>query len=140
MNNCINRSRPAAGVRRAARRLYATFAVLFACAVLSVVAATPASAISANANVYAVAPSANWCPGWLNRVTRVQWTNITTGGTGGDSGDDIVWMPVRTGYANSVNISVTCARSYPKGMNFTIYPSRNGQTYWFYPDGGYGRN
>jgi hypothetical protein len=122
------------------RRLMGTLAVLLTCALMSVINATPAAAISANANVYAVAPSANWCPGWLNKVTWVQWANHTTGGTSGDGGDDVVWMPVRTGYSNSVTISVRCKYSTPIGMNFTIRPSRNGQTFWFYPNGGYGSN
>jgi hypothetical protein len=127
-------------IRSSNARLRQGLAVGLACAAATVVAPAPASAATANAGVYAVAPSSSWCPGWLNKVTRVQWSNFTTGGTGGDSGDDIVWMPVRTGITNSVNISVTCSRTYPRGMNFSIRPSRNGQTFWFYPSGYYGSN
>lgn len=125
---------------RVLRNAGVAVALAMVAAFMSVVGASPATALGPNAGIYAVAPSGSWCPGWYNRVTKVQWTNYSFGGTGGDGGDDVVWMPVRTGYANKVNISVTCARSYPRGMNFTIYPSRNGQTFWFYPDGGYGRN
>lgn len=107
---------------------------------MTVIAPSPAHAISANAGVYAVAPSASWCPGWYNKITWVQWANHTTGGTAGNGGDDIVWMPVRTGYTNSVTISVQCSRSTPRGMNFSIRPSRNGQTFWVYPAGNYGSN
>lgn len=103
--------------------------------------AAPASAGSSNAGVYAVASrSDGWCPGPLNKVTWVQWANHTTGGTAGDGGDDIVWMPVRTGVKNSVTISVKCKYSTPIGMNFTITPARNKQTFWFTPGGNYRKN
>lgn len=127
-------------MRPPVRRLSSVLAAFFVAALMSVISALPASAISANANVYAVAPSGNWCPGWLNKVTWVQWANNTTGGTAGDGGDDVVWMPVRTGYTNNVVISVKCKYNTPLGMSYNIRPSRNGQTFWFYPNGTYGSN
>ena len=111
---------------------------------LSAVLASPASAAPANSGIYGVAPKwGGYCPdaGRLkNYATRVFYNNHTTGNNGGDAGDDIVWIPVRNGENNSVTVSVTCKWSTPIGMNFTIRPARNGQTFWFSLTGEYWKN
>lgn len=128
-------------MRKPTNRFARFAALLLLPALLAVLPASPASAVPANANVYAVTPQwGGWCLGWGNRITRVTWVNHTTGGSGGDSGDDIVWMPVRTRYSNSVTMAVNCSRSTPIGMNYTIQPSRNGQTFWFRLNGTYSNN
>jgi hypothetical protein len=102
----------------------------------------PASAATANAGVYGIAPqSAGWCPkgpGLLktNKVTEVWYVNHTTGKQGRDGGDDIIWIPVRTGTSNSISFGVRCRWNTPQGSNYTIRPSRNKQSWWFtYPAG-----
>lgn len=123
------------------RKALQFLATLTSVGLLSVWPLTPASAVTANAGVYAVAPQwGGWCVGPLNKVTYVQWANHTVGKTGGDSGDDIAWMPVRTGRNNSVAIAVKCKYATPQGMSYMIKPSRNKQTYWFRLDGTYKKN
>ncbi len=103
-----------------------------------------ANAISSNAGIYAVAPEwGGFCPdvrGLNNYATYVHYVNYTTGDRGGDSGDDIVWMRVRLGVNNSVQVNVQCRWSTPIGMSYNIVPSRNGQTYWFSIGGSTWRN
>ena len=70
----------------------------------------------------------------------VLYSNYTTGDNGGDSGDDIVWIPVRNGENNSVQVNVSCKWSTPIGMSFTIKPTRRGQTFWFSITGNYSKN
>jgi hypothetical protein len=118
-------------------RRRALMAIGIACAALAatLLLAAPASANTPNAGVYGVAPEwAGWCPdaGRLNNyATRVNYHNHTVGRNGGDGGDDIVWIPVRTGVRNSITISVTCKWSTPIGQNFLVTPNRNGQAFWF---------
>jgi len=66
-----------------------------------------------------------------NYATYVYYINFTTGDRGGDSGDDIVWMRVVNGKANLVQVGVQCRWSTPIAINFTITPTRYGQTWWF---------
>jgi len=114
---------------KAFRSMAAGGAAGLLCALLPV---APASAVTANANVYGVTPQwGGWCTGPLNKVTRVKWANHTLGKSGGDSGDDVVYFPVRKGVANSITMGVTCKYATPTGMNFSIKPSRNKQTFWF---------
>lgn len=127
-------------MRTSVRRMAGAMAAAVVSSSLLVLAPAPAVAAGTNGGIYAVAPTKSWCPGWRNKVTHVQWSNHTYGGTGGDGGDDIVWMPVRTGSTQSVNISVRCKYSTPIGMNFTIKPTRTKQTFWFYPDGRFTSN
>lgn len=87
--------------------------------------------VTPNANVWVVAKrSDGWCNGFLDKVTYMRYTNVTTNQSGGDGGDDIVRVPVRTGRDNTINISVTCRLSTPYGMNFKIKPVSNNET-WF---------
>lgn len=113
-----------------------TLAVVLALAT-PLVLVSSASASTANSGVYAIAPkSAGWCQGWNNYVTYVHYVNYTTGDQYGDYGDDIVWMRVRNYSSNSVNISVQCRWTTPVGLNYTIYPTRYGQSWWFSLSGG----
>jgi hypothetical protein len=95
----------------------------------------PAAAASANSGIYGVAPEwGGFCRdagGYNNYATSVTYVNYTTGHRGGDSGDDIVWIPVRNRVRNTVQINVTCRWSTPIGMSYTITPTRYGQTFWF---------
>jgi hypothetical protein len=121
------------------RRLLVMLAVGIAAAAVAFSSAQNASAASANSGVYAVAPQWwGWCLGWGNYVTYVHYINFTTGQQYGDWGDDIVWMPVANGQWNSVQIAVQCRWSMPQGWNYSILPTRYGQTWWFgYPGGTY---
>jgi hypothetical protein len=121
-------------------------AILMSCAVLAstLLLAAPASAATANSGIYGVVPEwGGWCPdaGRLNNyATSVKYNNHTVGRNGGDSGDDIVWVPVRNGIRNSITMSVTCRWSTPIGMNFSIIPKRHGQTFWFRLNGTFSNN
>ncbi len=75
--------------------------------------------------------SGGYCAGTGNYATYVYYINFTTGDRGGDSGDDIVWMRVANGRPNSVQVGVQCRWSTPIAMNFTITPTRYGQSFWF---------
>jgi hypothetical protein len=118
-------------------------ALLAACSTVFV-AVTPAVAASANSGIYGVAPEwGGFCrdAGRLNNyATSVTYVNFTTGDRGGDSGDDVVWIRVRNGVRNSVQINVTCRWSTPIGMSYTITPRRYGQTFWFSTWGQYWSN
>jgi hypothetical protein len=120
-----------------------------AAAFVLVVTATPAthaarngairSTATANSGVYAVMPTWwGWCPGWGNYATYAYYINFTTGTQYGDWGDDIVWMRVANNQWNSLQVGVQCRWSPPQGWNFSIFPTRYGQTFWFgYPGGTY---
>jgi hypothetical protein len=76
------------------------------------------------------------CPGWRNYATYAYSINFTTGTQSGDWGDDIVWLRVANNQWNSIQVGVQCRYSTPQGRNFSIYPTRYGETFWFgYPGG-----
>ena|SRR2546421_13025412 len=107
--------------------------------VTAISAAMPAKAATANSGIYVVMPSWwGWCAGYGNYATYAYSINFTSGTQHSDWGDDIVWMPVVNNQWNSIQVGVQCRWSMPQGWNFSIYPTRYGETYWFgYPGGTY---
>jgi hypothetical protein len=102
-----NNARAVTASRVAARflQLVATLAVVAVLAAAAGVSAGPAAAANANSGVYAIAPPwGGYCMGTGNYATYVFYINFTTGQQGGDSGDDIVWLPVANGVRNTVEI------------------------------------
>lgn len=111
----------------------AALVVLVAMIASAVVLALSASASASNGGVYMVTPTWwGWCPG--SSVFHVDWW--TSGTNGGDSGDDIVWVPVNLHQWNNVTLTVWCRGWALSGtQNVDIYPTRNGQA-WFVGAGG----
>jgi hypothetical protein len=137
---------PATRASHRRRTGLAVFAgVLLALTTMAMTAA-PAAAVTSNAGIYAITPQwGGWCPkgtgvARYNKVTHVRYVNHTTGDQWGDSGDDIVWARVRLNQNNSITMAVQCRWSMPQGTNFTIRPTRNGQSFWFSAVGGHSRN
>lgn len=111
-------------------------AILTAGAVTGAPGSTAAAATKPDAHVYVVATKGDgWCKGLSNKVTYMHYTNFTTGRSGGDSGDNIVYVPVKKGVSNMINISVTCARTTPIGQNFNITPKKHQETWFVRIDG-----
>ena len=119
---------------RKARKQLASL-LLAAGAVTAPLALSAAPAAAANGGVYVVTPTWwGWCSG--SSVTGVYWFNQTTGGSGGDTGDDIAWIPVNLNTSNELTLTVQCANPQRNGATYTfIRPTRNGQT-WFIGSGG----
>jgi hypothetical protein len=92
--------------------------------------------------IYGITPQwGGWCPGPGNQIVWVQYANNTLGKNGGDSGDDIVWIPVNLNVNNNIVMSVRCKYSTPMGMGpYLIKPTRNAQSFWFRLDGTFTKN
>jgi hypothetical protein len=108
-------------------------------AVIGAVALLPSGASARTTSygyVYLVTPHWwGWCPGISNWVTWVGWVDGVMS-SGGDGGDDIVYARVNLNTWNTVVMAVQCAKTLPQGMTYSIYPTRNGQAFYFgYPAG-----
>ena len=106
------------------------------------VAAQPAVANAASGYVYGVTPAwGGWqCPGKFNNVAWVGYANHTSGKNGGDSGDDIVYIPVTLNANNHVTMTIRCSFGTHLAQNFVVRPTRNKQTFWFRLDGSTTKN
>lgn len=95
------------------------------------------AAVKPDASVWVIAKKSDgWCAGYRNYITEMRYVNFTTGKSGGDSGDDIVYVPVKKGTNNLINISVKCKWTTPQGMNFNIKPVRHQESWFVRIDGG----
>ncbi|HLX32591.1 MAG TPA: hypothetical protein VKR79_07470 [Gaiellaceae bacterium] len=94
-----------------------------------------ANASAASGGVYVVTPTWwGWCPG--STVTAVYYINQSTGASGGDAGDDIVWVPVHLNTANELTVTVKCRAAWESSATYTfIRPTRTDQA-WFIGAGG----
>lgn len=122
------------------RRSGAVLALTAAAAVAPLATPVPASAATANAGVYIVAPKWwGWCPnvsGVTNRVTFMSQVNQTTGNMSSDAGDDVIWSRVALNTYNTIDVQVGCIYGIgSSGTRVTIRPTRNGQTFWVSPTG-----
>lgn len=102
----------------------------------SIAAAGTASASAANGGVYVVTPhSWGWCH--FSSVRAVYFFNQTTGSTGGDAGDDIVWVPVNLNQTNMLTVTVKCSATWESSGTYVgIRPTRTGQSWFIGPGGG----
>jgi hypothetical protein len=105
-------------------------------AALVVAAGSLAGAASASAGgVYVITPHWwGWCPS--SGVHAVYYFNQTNGATGGDAGDDIVWVPVYLNQTNFLTVTVQCNAAWESSGTYTnIRPTRTGQA-WYIGSGG----
>lgn len=75
-----------------------------------------------------------------NHLAGVLFANHTLAKNGGDSGDDIVWIPVAMGRDNHITMSAKCTFGTFMTQNYVIRPTHNKQTFWFRLDGTYKSN
>ena len=96
----------------------------------------PASAVTADAGSWVVAPSWwGWCGG--GKVTKVIVTNFTTGTTDhGWAGADKVYIKVKKNMNNNIQTNVQCQRVTPHGMYHTLNVGGGGHTFFVgFPEG-----
>ena len=107
-----------------------TLAVVIAMSLAGALALAADGASASNGGVYVVTPTWwGWCPG--SSVTAVYWWNDTTGASGGDAGDDIVWVSVNMNQPNTLTLAVKCRATWESAPAYTtIRPTRTGQA-WF---------
>ncbi len=100
--------------------------------------ASPASAVTADAGAWVVAPNWwGWCGG--GKVTKVIVTNYTTGTTDqGWDGADKVYIKVKKNMNNNIQTNVRCQWVTPHGAYHTLNVGGSGQTFFVgYPSGVY---
>lgn len=121
-----------------ARRMLGAILLALSSTVASIAIAS--ERVAAGSGVYVVTPTWwGWCSG--SSVTGVYWFNQTTGGSGGDTGDDIGWIPVNLNSSNELTLTVKCANPQRNGGTYTfIKPTRNGQTWYIGSTGGTSHN
>jgi hypothetical protein len=97
--------------------------------------AISASASGATGGVYVVTPKSwGWCS--YTGVHAVYYVNQTNGQSGGDAGDDIVWVPINLYQNNELTIAVKCNWGIgSSGTYVWIYPTRTGQAFYIGPGG-----
>lgn len=116
------------------RRRLATAALVLAITASGALALS-AGGSAASGGVYVITPTWwGWCPG--SSVTAVYYFNQTNGASGGDAGDDVIWVPVNLYQTNFLTVIVKCRATWESSSTYTnIYPTRTGQS-WFIGAGG----
>ena len=83
--------------------------------------AAPTAEAATQVWVYVVTP--NWW-GWCSSTAYTSFSNTTTGHSGGDGGDDIVWIRMNLNQSNTIHIQkVGCNQ----GTIAYVRPTRSGQ-------------
>lgn len=102
----------------------------------------PPTADAANGGIYGVVPTwGGWqCQGKFNNVAWVGYFNHSSGSNGGDSGDDIVWIPVNLKRDNTITMTIRCSFGTHLAMNYVIRPTRNKQSFFFNLNGSVTKN
>ncbi|SRR5581483_8529294 len=122
------------GVHSSKLRMRGT--VLMVMAALIIAAVCSASASATSGGVYVVTPKSwGWCP--ISGVKAVYYVNQSNATTGGDAGDDIVWVPVTLNQTNMLTVAVKCNWAAESSATYTgIRPTRTGQAWYIGPGGG----
>lgn len=115
------------------RRLVAVLASSII-AVLGMVIAPATASAHATGYDYIVTPRwAGHCPGSGNAVKAVFFHVYPRNGhpmSGGDYGNDIVYVPVHLGVGNLIQLNVQCTKSQPYAVEFNLWPNRSNVTYF----------
>ncbi len=97
------------------------------------------TAQAAQGHIYGVVPDwGGWSCPWPNHLgTASYFNNTVPHGNGGDSGYDIVCIPVALNIVNDLTMAIECPPfgGTVAGVHYRITPTRNEQTFWFRTDG-----